>query len=119
MLSSRFFWKLYAAFVALILVTSATSLVLVERTVERDTRTEIDRALSMKLALLHDVALEPLLDTKHDVLRARLPALGKESGARLTVIDAEGTVIADSQEQAERMDNHLDRPEIRESLRTG
>ena len=37
----------------------------------------------------------------------------------MTVIDEQGVVIADSEEQAERMDNHLGRPEIQETLKTG
>jgi two-component system phosphate regulon sensor histidine kinase PhoR len=119
MLSSRFFWKLYVAFVALILVTAATSLVLVERSVERDAREQIEQALSMRLALLHDVARDHLLDGNYEALRARLPVLGEEVGARLTVIDDLGRVVADSQERAERMDNHLERPEIQAALRDG
>jgi len=119
MLSSRFFWKLYIAFVALILVTAATSLVFIERTVERDARRDLDSTLSIRLVLLHDLAREFLIDGKYEVLRLRLPELGRESGTRLTVIDVDGTVIADSEEQADRMDNHLRRAEIQESIRSG
>lgn len=37
------------------------------------------------------------------------------SNARITLIDTGGTVIADSEEEAPRMDNHLNRPEIQEA----
>jgi len=37
------------------------------------------------------------------------------SNARITLIDTGGTVIADSEEEASRMDNHLNRPEIQEA----
>ncbi|MEO6710614.1 MAG: hypothetical protein ABI054_14690, partial [Planctomycetota bacterium] len=105
MLSSRFFWKLYAAFVALVLVTAVTTLVLVERSVEHDEKLQIEAALSTKLAMLHEIAKPVLLTREFAPLRTRLPALGREAGARLTVIDAEGEVVADSEEQADRMDN--------------
>ena len=35
-----------------------------------------------------------------------------ESGARATVIQSDGTVLADSHENPLRMENHADRPEI-------
>jgi two-component system phosphate regulon sensor histidine kinase PhoR len=119
MLSSRIFWKLYAAFVALVLVSAVTSLVLVERSVERDEKRQIESSLSSRLALLQDIAAGVLKERSYDALRARMHALGQETGARLTVIDAQGVVVADSEEQAERMDNHLDRPEIQQALTTG
>ncbi len=41
------------------------------------------------------------------------------SGARVTVIQADGLVLADSAEDPERMENHAGRPEIREALAAG
>jgi len=42
--------------------------------------------------------------------------LGKETGSRLTIIEPSGKVLADSQEDPERMDNHASRPEIMTAL---
>ncbi len=44
-----------------------------------------------------------------------LKTVSELSRARITLIDAGGTVIADSEEEASRMDNHLNRPEIQEA----
>lgn len=41
------------------------------------------------------------------------------SDTRLTLISADGTVLADSEEKAENMENHANRPEVREALETG
>lgn len=41
------------------------------------------------------------------------------SGARITVITAEGRVLADSQADADSMENHGGRPEVREALAGG
>jgi two-component system phosphate regulon sensor histidine kinase PhoR len=41
------------------------------------------------------------------------------SGARITVIAVGGRVLIDSEEEASRMENHADRPEVRQSLAEG
>jgi two-component system phosphate regulon sensor histidine kinase PhoR len=40
-------------------------------------------------------------------------------GARITLILSEGTVLVDSHEDPEQMDNHLNRPEVQEALQKG
>lgn len=42
--------------------------------------------------------------------------LGTASGARLTVIRTDGTVLADSEHDPSTMENHADRPEVRVAL---
>jgi two-component system phosphate regulon sensor histidine kinase PhoR len=42
-----------------------------------------------------------------------------KSGARMTVIASNGTVLADSDESPALMENHIGRPEIRDALRNG
>ncbi len=43
----------------------------------------------------------------------------EKTGARITIIESSGRVVGDSDESSERMENHLDRPEIQEALTTG
>ncbi len=43
--------------------------------------------------------------------------LGRQTGARITVVDLDGRVAADSESDPRRMENHGDRPEIIASLR--
>ena len=42
--------------------------------------------------------------------------LGKTGGQRVTFISPDGKVVGDSDENPERMDNHADRPEVRDAL---
>jgi two-component system, OmpR family, phosphate regulon sensor histidine kinase PhoR len=44
---------------------------------------------------------------------------GDRARARVTVIAADGRVLADSDEASARMENHADRPEVMAALRTG
>lgn len=39
----------------------------------------------------------------------------EKSGARVTIIDSSGAVLGDSDEPSEKMENHLDRPEIQDA----
>ena len=47
------------------------------------------------------------------------PEIAKESNMRVTLIDQSGRVISDSQADAAKMDNHLNRPEIQQAVKTG
>ncbi len=62
-------------------------------------------------ALVREVPRERLRGAVGDAART----LGAEGEIRLTVIMADGSVAADSAADADRMDNHLDRPEIVEA----
>ena len=44
---------------------------------------------------------------------------GKKLDVRITIVDNQGLVLADSREDPENMDNHLHRPEIQEALKNG
>ena len=48
-----------------------------------------------------------------------LEDLVHQTGHRLTLISPDGTVIHDSTETSERMDNHLDRPEVQDAINGG
>ena len=49
----------------------------------------------------------------------RIRVLSTETGCRLTIIAPDGTVISDSSARSAEMDNHANRPEIREALASG
>jgi two-component system phosphate regulon sensor histidine kinase PhoR len=49
---------------------------------------------------------------KYEEIVQYIEKLGEESKIRITVIDIEGVVIADSERESERFDNHRNRPEV-------
>ena len=51
-----------------------------------------------------------------DRLESTVRQLGRELRTRITVIDASGTVLADSDENPRVMENHKNRPEVSEAL---
>jgi two-component system, OmpR family, phosphate regulon sensor histidine kinase PhoR len=61
-----------------------------------------------------------LLEREPEAGRALLAHLaGRQTGLRLTLIRADGTVIADSHQDPARMENHRNRPEVRQALAAG
>lgn len=53
-----------------------------------------------------------LLNTPADELEEMVLNWGRHTGARITIVDKEGKVLADSRYDISKMDNHKNRPEI-------
>ncbi len=117
------FWKLGFAFFALLIAV----LLPVDFYAERALRRDYERAGFEQLAAIARIALayppEPAaLAPSHPLDSAGLRgwvAKMAASGVRVTVIASDGQVLADSQSDPQTMENHADRPEIRDALATG
>lgn len=72
-------------------------------------------------ALVADDVLSPLLDERgaSEAVTQAVARLGAAFQSRITLVADDGSVLADSEFEARRMDNHLGRPEIRDALRMG
>ncbi len=62
---------------------------------------------------------EPLAQVEPAELQHRAVAFGQDTGVRITVVLADGKVLADSEQDPRAMENHGQRPEIRTALETG
>ena len=98
MLRSRFFLKVYAVYAALILLAIAVVGGLVAQKVEQESQQSIQRSLADQAVLVRELAASALRQSVTPSLDDRLQALGGSISARLTVIRADGVVLADSQE---------------------
>lgn len=112
MLRSRFLWKLYAGYAFLVLL--ATGLVggLVAVRIESETLMAIDQRLQAEAMLLRDITIQAINSNTATSLQTRVATLGRETGTRFTIIAADGLVLADSEEDPARMNNHGNRPEV-------
>ena len=72
-----------------------------------------------RMALLIEGQVAPFLMTGNTGgdLEGLVTSYGRRTGTRITVIDADGVVLADSEKEPRDMENHLFRPEIQASLR--
>jgi two-component system phosphate regulon sensor histidine kinase PhoR len=111
---SRFFWKLYTAYVVLVVVTIAIIGIMVSRTIEHNSFDEIENSLRTRAEFLKTALVGQLNGAHTDLqtLNQRITDLGHRTKTRLTVIAADGVVWADSEEDPAAMDNHGSRPEV-------
>ncbi len=112
MFRRRFLWKIYAGSAVLIVLTALVVGALVSRRIERDSMQEIERSLHDKAALLEEIARGFFESGDGAAFQERVRTIGAQINTRLTVIRADGVVVADSEEDPARMDNHADREEV-------
>jgi two-component system phosphate regulon sensor histidine kinase PhoR len=117
------FWKLALTFLALLL----SALVAVDFFAERALRRDSERATFEQLATIARFAqvrppvFPSLASTEPEDLKAwnHWAAEVGSGGARVTVIRSDGQVLADSQSDAQSMENHAERPEVQEAMAKG
>jgi two-component system, OmpR family, phosphate regulon sensor histidine kinase PhoR len=110
---SRIFLKLLIAALIIIAACTISLDLLIGRAWENMLRAQIESSLREKTQMLASRVQE--------VPPARLAAVVRQasqaSGARVTVIDATGKVLADSEADPNTMENHATRPEVAAALR--
>jgi len=110
---NRIFFKLLAAFALVIAAAMVTLDLSVRPAWENSLRVEIERNLRQKTLLL---ANRVNTDHAHSIQEITSQE-GQAAGARATVIDASGKVLADSEAAADAMENHAQRPEFAAALK--
>jgi two-component system phosphate regulon sensor histidine kinase PhoR len=117
------FWKFSFAFLTLLV----SVLLAVDFFAERALRSDYERTGFEKLAAIARIAqarppqwtpVSPGQAENLSPLRDWVAQMAA-SGARITVIASDGRVLADSQSDAQSMENHANRPEILEALAKG
>ncbi len=107
-MKNRIFFKLLAVFLIVIAATALILDVTIGKAWEASLRTEVERNLSQKTLLFaHRVET----DRAHSFVEIAAEE-ARAAGARATVIDASGKVLADSETDPAKMENHSRRPEF-------
>lgn len=112
-MKNRIFFKLLAVFLIVIAATAAVLYVVIGKAWEASLRSEIERNLTQKTLLFaHRVETD-----KNHPLAEIAAQEGQSAGARATIIDASGRVLADSQSNPDAMENHSHRKEFVAALK--
>jgi two-component system phosphate regulon sensor histidine kinase PhoR len=111
-LKNRIFFKLLAVFLIVIAATAVIFDLLLGAEWQESVRSEIERNLTQKTLLFaHRVEID------HEHSLAEIAAQeGHAAGARATIIDASGKVLADSEANPADMENHARRAEFAAAL---
>jgi len=112
---ARLFWKLGLTYIALLLGV----LVTVELYSARVLRREYLHSANEKLSSLLKLAQARPPDSEDLAQLQSWAEWMAQSGVRVTVIDSDGRVLAETARDPETLENHLDRPEVRQALTTG
>jgi len=114
-------WRIALPFVLIILLATLGLSLYTSHQLRRARLADLETRLLTEAHWLSEDAQTAL----RDPLRPDLPALvhlaetAAASGERLTIIDRDGVVLAESHADVLSMDNHLRRPEIRQALLQG
>ena len=116
---NRIFLKLLAAFALVIAAATVTLDVSIRHAWEASLRQEIEQNLKQKTLMLanrvngiREISPSSLQPPLQDVASEEAQA----SGARATIVDAQGKVLADSEPDSGTSENHAARPEFRSAL---
>ena len=114
-MKSRLYWKFSTVHLVLLLLV----LLAVDAYVVRSLRREYLAAAMGQLQSMSRLAQgRPPESADGALLRDWAVWMGR-TGARITLVGTDGKVLADSEEDPVKMDNHRGRPEVREALDTG
>jgi len=119
MWSSRLFWKLFVVYAGLTLALTCGLLWAVARWQSDFVQAEADLQLRRAAVMLRDTLKDRFAYPEGERLQSLLADLAAESDVRYTVILADGTVTGDSDDDPQNMENHANRPEVREAVVKG
>ncbi len=85
----------------------------------RALESQMTRGARENLSVLSDMVILHFDGISRESLKEFIPGIAASSGCRITLVDSQGIVLADSEASSESMDNHKNRPEIAEAFRSG
>lgn len=116
---ARLFWQIFPACVAISVGLLAVLYATGRQRLEDFYWQEVTDSLKIDVRFVAQAAATLLDRDDAAGLDALLKRLGHDTGVRLTVILPAGKVVAESDEDPAHMEDHRNRPEIAEALRTG
>lgn len=116
MTKHRLFWGIYLAVMLTTVAAVLTASVFFAREVRELTLKEVRREVEVRAALLRRLVPLEVFSGRPELAQAVLGELGGAGGVRLTVVDADGRVLGDTEHDPATMENHATRPEIAAAL---
>ncbi|HEX6963136.1 MAG TPA: ATP-binding protein [Lacipirellula sp.] len=120
---SGLFWKLFAAAGVLALALTGLLTWIFSNAYESILNRELDARLIAQAETLADLLADNWPNELDEGLQAQIERIGEQADMRVTVIDPQGRVLADSHQQdvdgVRRLENHSHRPEFAAAMHVG
>jgi len=118
-MKSRIIWKFFGAFIFLTFIAVLVLNFFVSLKLSHHFEQKITQELQSNAILVSDILKTDLLEGQHQAIRQKSQALADKLNLRITIIDRQGNVVADSEKDPSEMENHKDRPEVITAVETG
>ena len=118
-MKNRIVWKFFGAFTVLTLIVVFVLNFFVALKLSDNFEQKISQELKSDAILVADILQADLAESKQGQIQQKTVQLADKLELRITVVDARGTVLGDSEEDPASMETHSDRPEVIEALETG
>jgi two-component system phosphate regulon sensor histidine kinase PhoR len=112
------FWRLFGTYGVLLLAAIGLLGAVLSARLQRHSAQQVEETLRARIRLVAMLVRDWQAE-RLPVLQARIRELGPAIPARITLIDRSGKVLADSEEDPEKMENHGERPEIQAARVSG
>lgn len=116
MTSRKLIWQIYPYYLLVIIVTLIAVAFYASRQITRTYDKKVTDELTTSGMLIGHAVREIIGSQGPDLLQGHCDSLAKLSGARITLIDTNGIVLSDSEQNPSVMENHARRPEIAQAL---
>src|SRR3990170_4423840 len=113
------FWKHFLFNLFIISLVFFLFTILIIRELEKHDKALTEERLLTEANLLREVLKTPITQGKKEEIKFLVSEVGKKIEIRITVIDKDGVVIGDSEEDPARMENHAKRPEVIDAVSKG
>ncbi len=113
------FSKIFGAYITATIILLTAVLAFTYQTVEVHYINMLTKDMHNLNVLLEKNILDFVHSGQTEEMNLYIEGLDDETGTRISVIEPDGTVIADSQTDAKKMENHSDRPEFSDALKSG
>ncbi len=109
-------WKLFFTYIIIIIICVTFTGILAIISLRNFYINHLSSNLKSNATLVANILADDLATNNLSQINLKTKDLGKELETRITIIDINGIVLGDSEKNPALMENHADRPEIKEAL---
>ncbi|MCX7703971.1 MAG: ATP-binding protein [Planctomycetota bacterium] len=115
---SILFRRIFVLYLLTIAVGTSVTYVVSLNSAQTRYKKEVENQLSVISALVEEITSEEIPEGLV-ALQEKIQNLAQKTNVRITIVDADGHVLADSEKNPAEMENHKNRPEIRSAFHSG